>query len=95
MYVCDPISPTLWYPTPACHTNINFTVLEPLLQVIIDSFIANLANQREIAHANLLLLRALKHRLLCELRLLLPGFRAGGGGVFFAARALGNRLYRS
>ena len=42
-------------------THVDFCILEPLLQVVIDSLVRYLADKSEIRDPNLFLLRALKH----------------------------------
>ena len=42
-------------------THVDFCILEPLLQIVIDSLVRYLADKGEIRDPNLLFLRALKH----------------------------------
>jgi hypothetical protein len=72
-------------------THVDFAILKPLLQIVVDGLVGDFANQREIRDSNFLLLGRLKDGLLCELGLLLP--RARGGSIFFAPCALRNCLY--
>jgi hypothetical protein len=74
MYVCNPhISKC---PAPVNHIGafpyINLPILKPLLQILVDRFIRDLANQREIRDSNLLLLRRIEMRFL-DVRLAAAG----------------------
>lgn len=73
---------------------INLPPLKPLPQILIDRLIANLADEREIRHAHLLLLGRLEDCLFRELRRRLAFGGTSGAGVLFAPCALGYRLER-
>jgi hypothetical protein len=74
---------------------VDFAILEALLQVVVDGLVGDLADQRQIRHAHLLLLGALEDGLGCELRLGLPWPRCSAGSrcVLLAPGALGYRLH--
>lgn len=60
MYVCTPISNDS-NPASApsfCPTYVYFTIFKPLLQIVVDSLVRNLADKREIRNSNLFLLGA-------------------------------------
>lgn len=76
------------------HTYVDLRVLKSFLEVLVDGLVRDLAEQREVRHSNLLLLRALEHRLLdlgppsiTSARRL---FRITG--ILLPSRTLGNRL---
>ena len=85
--------PNLLIPTLEHSTYINLSILKPLLQIVIDSLIRDLTDQRKIRHADLLLLCALKHRF-PDLRLASSAAagRLGITGFLLAAGALRDRL---
>ena len=72
---------------------VDLGVLKAFLQVIVNSLIANLADQRQIRYADLLLLRAFEDRFL-DLGFAAPAPAEGlaGAGVFLAPGALRDRL---
>lgn len=73
-------------------TYVDFSILEPLFQIVVDSFIRDFADKCEIRDANLFLFGTFKHRF--------PdlGLAPSTAGrlhitcVLFAAGTLGNRL---
>lgn len=69
---------------------IDFAILEPLLQVVVDGLVGDLADQGEVGNANLLLLGALEDGL-ADLGLAAAG-GLRGGGILLAPCALGNGL---
>jgi hypothetical protein len=68
---CLPLSPrTGGRGAVACRsTHVDFALLEALLQILVDSLVRDLADQREIRHSDFLLLGGLEDGLLRELRL--------------------------
>jgi hypothetical protein len=70
-------------------THVYLAILEALLQILVDSLVRDLANQREIRNSDFLLLGGLEDGLLRELRLGLSC-----GGILLAPCALRYGLYR-
>jgi hypothetical protein len=55
---------TILYPARAEDTYINLSILKAKFEIVVDSLVRHLAQQREIRNTNLLLLCALKNSLL-------------------------------
>jgi hypothetical protein len=72
-------------------THVYLAILESLLQVLVDGFVGDLADQREIRDSDLLLLGRLEDSFRCELGLRLRG--SGTSGILLAPGALRYRLY--
>ena len=92
MYVChiyQPLRSALTWRT----THVYLRILEALLQIIIDSLVRDLADEREVGNAHLLLLGTLEDGLL---DLGLSARRANAalvrGGIFLAASSSGDTL---
>lgn len=76
------------------HTYVDLRVLESFLEVLIDCLVRDLAEQREVRHSDLLLLRTLEHSLL---NLGPPSITSARRlfrmtGILLPSRTLGNRL---
>jgi len=95
MYVCawsvHPLLHAPKLPSSCDLTNINLPIRKSLLQVLIDSLIRDLADQRKIRHTHFLLLCAFEHGLA---NLPLGAACRGGRGVLVATCALCYRLVR-
>jgi hypothetical protein len=78
-------------------THVDLAILEALLQVVVDSLVGNLADQRQVRDAHFLLLGCLEDSLCCELGLLpRASSSAGGGRILLAPSAFRYRtLHRS
>jgi len=74
----------------AVETHINLSILKPLLQVVIDSFVGDLADQREIRYTDLLLLDDF---VVGAFDGTLTTSSTGRLRILFAARPLGDSLY--
>ena len=72
-------------------TNIDLPIRKSLLQVLIDSLVRNLADQRKIRHTNFLLLCAFEYGLA---DLPLRAASCGRRGILIATCALCHRLVR-
>ena len=75
-------------------TYVNFRVFEALLEIVVNSFIGDFAQECEVRYSHLFLLGALKDRFL-DLGLSPSAGRRviRIGSIFLAACALGNGLY--
>lgn len=78
-------------------THVDLAILEALLQIVVDSLVGNLADQRQVRDAHFLLLGCLEDSLCCELGLLpRASSSAGGGRILLAPSAFRYRtLHRS
>ena len=75
-------------------THVDLAILEALLEVVVDSLVGNLADQRQVRDADFLLLGRLEDGLGRELLLLPRASSAGSASILFAPGALRYRLYK-
>lgn len=76
-------------------THVDFAILEALLQVVVDGLVRDLADQRQIRDAHLLLLGGLEDGFCCELGLWLPRTSSScSASILLAPGALSYRLHR-
>ncbi len=96
MYVCSFSATLSCSSEPVRITHVDFCILKPLLEILVDSFIGDLTDERQVRHAHLFLLGAFKNGLL-DVRL---GGAAGigvgalGRLVLFAPSTFGDALSR-